>query len=194
MKKFLLSPVLLIAALISFNAQAQDPTCDTIVWTDTAIERIAAVGDYCLEMDQKDGAWYAKFRARVERQNPVSTTVKYQRPDGSWSGNVRAHPDISERAELNGRDVLVSELGQGTEVSVYLKEGDNFSLPAPAATAAAAPAATSAPDPEPAAEPEPEPEPAPRMLPKTAGQANWLALLGTLLIMLSAGVYVRRQF
>ena len=45
----------------------------------------------------------------------------------------------------------------------------------------------------PAAEPEPEPEPAPVMLPKTAGNANWLAVFGTLLVLLSSVLYVRRN-
>ncbi len=193
MKKLLLVPVLLVAALFSMNASAQDPTCSTVIWHQEVLDRMSAVEDYCQEIVMKEGAWYAKFRARVVRQNPASTTVKYQMPDGNWSQNERAHPAITSRAELNGRDVLISELGEGTEVNVYMMEGEeNFSIPAPAAAATTAAAAE--PEPEPMAEPEPAPEPAPAVLPKTAGQASWLAILGTLLILVSAGFYVRRQF
>lgn len=181
--------VVLVTAAFAMNANAQDPTCANITWSAAATERLSTIADYCLGMEQEDGAWYAKFKTRVVRQNPTSTTVKFQRPDGTWSQDERMHPDISSRAELENHDVLISELGQGTEVSVYVIEEGNFTAPAPVAAAA-----TSAPASAPAAAPAAAPEPAPAMLPKTAGQANWLAILGTLLILVSAGFYVRRQF
>jgi LPXTG-motif cell wall-anchored protein len=196
MKSKWITPVLALVALVAFSlsAHAQTPTCANVVWSAAAKERIPEVEKHCQEVVDRDGTWYARIHAKVVRQNPASTTVQFQNPDGTWSKIERVHPPEDFRAQIAGKDVKIADLNPGQEVNVYVRDQGNFTIPAAAAaTSAPAPAPAAAPAPAPAAAPAPQPEPRPAALPKTAGNANWLALIGTLLVLLSAGLYVRRQ-
>jgi len=181
---------LVIAMAFSLTAQAQSPTCADVVWNQAALDRIPQVENHCQEVVNRNGSWYARIHAKVVRQNPASTTVQFQNPDGTWSKTERVHSPVDFTAQIAGKDVKISDLNPGQEVNVYLRDQGNFTVRNVASTSAPAPA----PAPAPAAAPAPKPEPKPAMLPKTAGQANWLALMGTLLVLLSAGLYIRRQF
>ena len=189
MKTLIRSVMVLLATMgFALNAQAQAPSCDDIVWSAEALERAPAVTRHCLEVVQRDGGWYARSHARVVRQNPASTTVNFQNADGSWSDNERVHPRMDLKAQLEDQEVAIEDMAPGQEVNIYVLDQGNFSVPDQVAAAD-----TGMSEPEPAAEPEPEPEPEPTMLPKTAGQANWLAVIGILLIVLSGALYVRRN-
>lgn len=192
MKSKLLKPTLVLAmtAAFSLDANAQTPSCDNIVWNATALERLPTAEQHCLEVVERNGAWYAKMRARIVRQNPASTTVRFQNADGSWSDSERVHPPRGMMAELEGREVRIVDMSPGQEVNVYALSDEYFSVPAE--VAAAEPEAAE-PEPAPAVEPEPAYEEAPATLPTTAGNANWLAVMGMLLVVLSAGLYLRRN-
>lgn len=191
MKSKLLKSALLLLAVLPFSltAQAQTPSCDNITWNATALERLPTAPNHCLEVVERNGAWYAKMRARVVRQGPASTTVRFQNADGTWSNSERVHPPRGMTAELDGREVRISDMGAGQEVNIYALSDEYFTVPAQMAAEEPAPAAS---EPEPAAEP--AYEAAPAVLPKTAGNANWLALTGALLVLLSLGLYLRRNF
>ena len=191
-RKILALLVIAVALVgISMNAAAEEPNCGNITWNAAALELLPGAPSYCQEVVNRDGAWYAKMHARVVRQNPASTTVRFQNADGTWSDSERVHPPRGMKAEVDNHEVRVSELGQGQEINVYALSDEYFAVPDQMAAAEE----TSAPAPmEEAEEAAPEPEPAPAMLPKTAGNANWLAVLGTLLVLLSGVLYLRRQF
>jgi LPXTG-motif cell wall-anchored protein len=193
MKRNLIKSALAIVATAGFTltANAQAPSCDNITWNAQALERLPTAPDHCLEVVERSGAWYAKMRAQVVRQGPASTTIRFQNSDGSWSDAERLHPPRGMTAEIDGREVRIADMGAGQEVNIYALSDEYFSVPAQVAAAAPASAPTTT-EAAPAYEPEPEPEPA--MLPKTAGNANWLALIGIMLLVLSAGLYIRRQF
>lgn len=191
MKKSLLIVLVALFGGMSFAANADNHvTCSDIVWTDNALSVNPNIGDYCLEIVEKQGQQMAKMTARVVRQSVNSTIVQWQRPDGSWSPSERRYPDRGFTAQIGGKDVRISDLPARQEVNVYVAAEDMWSMPAAAPVAAAAAAA---PAPAPAPEPEPEPEPAPAMLPTTATQLPLLAVLGGLMILLGGAVSIVRN-
>jgi len=182
MKKTMILSGLALAAGMSFSisASAQTPTCSNVVWDQDVLAGSPHIAEHCLEVVERNGAWYAKMRAKIVRHSASSTLVRYQKENGVWSTAERTYPPRGMTAEIDGQDVEISKLQPGQEVNVYVLDEDYFKVPSQVAAApAAAPAA-----PAPAADPAPAPEPAPAMLPKTASQTNWLAVLGTLLILL----------
>lgn len=178
------------SAMFSVSAMAQSPTCDDVVWNAAVLERTPTMADHCLEVVQRDGAWYAKTTAKVVRQGVNSTVVRYLNRDGSWGESERAYPPRGFTANIAGQDVKIADLAAGQEVNVYVMDHENFDIPM-LASASAAPMAAADPEPEP--EPEPAYEPAPAALPSTAGQANWLAVMGSLLMLMAAAVHVGRN-
>ena len=79
--------------------------------------------------------------------------------------------------------MALKDLNVRQQIRVYV--GDTYWSPP------AAPMAAAAPEPEPA--PAPEPEPAPVVLPTTAGSLGWLAVIGTLFLVLGGALRVARQ-
>lgn len=192
-KTIILSTLVVLGGLgLAVSASAQEATCDNVVWSDSALEVNPNIGDFCLEIVEKNGVQAAKMHARIVRQSVNSTIVQWQRPDGSWSPSERRYPDRGFMAQVGGEDVKISNLPERQEVNVYVPAGESWSFPAAAPAAAAAMAAAPEPEPEPMAEPEPEPMPA--ALPTTATQLPVLALLGGVLVLLGAAVtFVRSR-
>ena len=174
MKKTILSTLVLLGAL-GFTMNAQAASCADVIWSADFLAQNPTVPEVCLEVMEKRGADVVKVRARVVRQGVNSTVVQWQHPDGSWTSAERRYPERGSTAEIEGRDVRISDLAPRQEVNVYIPAEGNWSLPAPAPAAAAAP-----PPPPPAPEPEPEPE----ALPTTATQLPMLALLGGLFLLM----------
>lgn len=191
MKKTLLVPMLVLIMGMGFtvSATAQDWSCGDLSWSAERLENNPNIGSLCLDVVEKDGYPYAKLHARVERQSTNSTIVRYQMPDGSWSGAERVFPG-GFTANIQGQDVKIRNLAPRQEVNVYVKSEGNFSYPAAAAVAAAPEAAPAPPPPPPA--PAPEPEPEPEYLPTTATQFNLFAILGGLLLLMGGMVAVVR--
>ena len=201
MKKSLLLSCVALAAVSGFSlsANAQSPTCADVVWGAEALLGNPTLQDNCLEVVQRNGAWYARMRAKVVRQGATSTVVRWQNPDGSFGSSERAYPPKGMAAYLGDEEVQITDLQPNQEVNVYVIDEGNFTLPAtaaaPAAAAPAAPAAAStaaapaAPPPPAAAEPEEEPA----ALPTTSGQTYWFAILGAMLLLLAGAVHVVRS-
>lgn len=191
MKKSILvsMPAALAAMCFSVSVSAQGIDCDDLVWNAEVLASNPNIGDYCLEVVEKNGRTAARLHARVVRQSVNSTIVQWQHPDGSWSPSERRYPERGFTAHIGDEEVELTDLPARQEVNVYVPEANNWSV-ASAASAPAAPAAPAA-SPEPAAQP--EPEPAPAMLPATASRLPLLALLGGLMILLAGAVGVLRS-
>lgn len=174
-----------IAAILGvgfcLNAQAQ--TCSDITWSAEAYEAYDQVDAACIEMVDRDGTMMAKLEAEVVAQSPSGTYVRYTHADGSKGPSTQLqNPDFV--AHIEGEAVALKDLNVRQNVRVYV--GDEYwSLPQPEATAAAAP-------PPPPPPPEPEPEPAP-VMPTTAGNMGWLAVFGSLFLLLGGALRYARQ-
>ena len=131
MKKSLLLSCVALAAVSGFSASAmaQAPTCADVVWGENALVDNPGVKDNCLEVVQRDGAWYARMRAKVVRQGASSTVVRWQNTDGTWGASERTYPPRGFMASVDGQDVQISQLQPGQEVNVYVIDEGNFALP-----------------------------------------------------------------
>ncbi|MDZ4728626.1 MAG: hypothetical protein SH820_01620 [Xanthomonadales bacterium] len=193
MKTSIRVSMLLLAATAGFsvNASAQMPTCADVIWSQTLLETTPTIADHCLEVVQRGEEWYAKVQAKIIRHGASSTVVRYREPDGSWSAAERAYPPRGFTAEIGDQEVPISQTAEGQELSVYASSsgGENFTIPMLAAVT-----------PEQAAEDNVvvieevyEEETAPTALPSTAGQVGWLAILGTMLVLLAGVAHVLRS-
>ncbi len=182
---------LLGAAAFSVSAHAQAPGCDDIIWSAEALERSPSIDEHCLEVVERDGAYYAKVHARITTQGTNSTTVRYQDADGAWSDRERTYPPKGFTAHIDGQEVRVHDLPVGQEVNIYVMDEGNFTIPM--VEEMVEEVIEEEIIAEEIIEEEIYEEEAAPVMPKTAGQANWLAIAGLLFVLLSAGLYVRRQ-
>lgn len=199
MKTSIRISMLALAATAGFsvNASAQTPTCADVVWSAALLEATPGIANHCLEMVQRGDEWYAKVQAKIVRHGANSTVVRYREHDGSWSASERAYPPRGFEAEIGGQSIPISQTAVGQELNVYAggQGGENFTIPM-LAGAAAAPAAAAAAAPVEVVEEEVAEvyeEPAPAALPSTAGQSGWLAIMGTLMLLLAGGSYLVRS-
>ncbi|HKX56127.1 MAG TPA: hypothetical protein VJN01_08500 [Xanthomonadales bacterium] len=186
--------VLAATAGFSVNASAQTPTCADVVWSAALLEATPNIANHCLEMVQRDGEWYAKVQAKIVRHGANSTVVRYREPDGSWSSAERAYPPRGFKAEIGGQEIAISQTVPGQEMNVYAgsQGGENFTIPMLAGAAAAEAVAEEAVEEE-MVEEAPVEEEAPAALPTTAGQSGWLAILGSMLLLLAGVAHVVRS-
>jgi LPXTG-motif cell wall-anchored protein len=190
MKHLKLKTGMALAACLgmSMGANAQDLTCSDLMWNDSVTSGADAA---CREVVMRDGSPYAKMRAEVVAQHTGRTSYSWVMDDGSLSDRQQVeHDNENFVTMIEGEPVALKDLLPKQQVTVYL--GNTYwSLPAPEPMAAAAP------EPEPMMEPEPEPEPAPEpapvMLPKTGSQLNWLAVLGSMFILLGGAMRFTRS-
>jgi hypothetical protein len=122
---FLTLSALVASAGMSVTAMAQAPTCSDAVWGEIKCPAV----QNCLEIVERDGAWYAKMSAKVVRQGATSTVVRFKNPDGSWGDSERTYPEEGMSAEIEGKTVEINDLIAGQEVNVYILSTDNFELP-----------------------------------------------------------------
>ncbi len=189
MKKILLIPTLILLTGLGFTvtANAQDWNCSDLTWSAERLATSPDIAANCLDVVEKDGIPYAKLHMKIERQSVNATTVRFQKPDNSWSDRDRVFPG-GFTATVGGEELQVARMTAGQELNVYVKSEDNFTYPVAEPVVAAAPP----PPPPPPPAPEPEPEPEPEYLPTTATQFNLFALLGGLLILMGGMLAVVR--
>lgn len=187
MKKTTLRLALGAVACLGFGStavQAAD-TCQDLNFTPEVYELWPFANEGCLEMvTRSDGDTYARFEAEVVSQSPSGTYVRYTLRDGSMTPSRKANPPAGIEAMIAGVPTQIEDLQVRQKVNVYLPKSSWIQPAAPMAAAAPPPP----PPPPPAPEPEPEP-----MMPTTAGNAGWLALMGGLLLLLGGAVRFARQ-
>jgi hypothetical protein len=187
MKKLTLRVALGAVACLGFSATAvaDGHTCADVTFTPAVYERWPHADDACLEIvTRDDGNTYARFEAEVVSQSPSGTYVRYTLQDGSKTPSRKVNPPEGFEAMIAGKGMAIADLQPRQKVNVYLPERA-WAQPEPVAAAAPPP-----PPPPPPPEPEPEPEP---VMPTTAGNAGWLALIGGLFLLLGGALRFARQ-
>ncbi len=176
---------------ISANVSATDLSCSDITFTPEAFAAYEFIDKACLAMVDRNGGTYAKLTAKVVAQTGGGTHVRYRHADGQLGPSHRSNAPANFQTMLAGQAVKVKDLAVRQDINIYIND-QYWSGPAaeaPAPTAAAAP-----PPPPPPPAPEPEPEPEPEMLPTTAGPLPWLALFGSLFLILGGALrFARKQ-
>lgn len=171
---------------ITANVNAADLSCSDITFTPAAYVAYEFVDQACLEMVDRNGKTYARLAAQVVAQTAGGTHLRFNHADGSVGPS---HPSSAAKtfgATIDGKTVMVKDLAVRQDVNIYVSDAF-WTPPAPPAPVAVA----AAPPPPPAPEPEPEPEPV--VLPTTAGLLPWLALFGSLFLILGGALRVARK-
>jgi len=173
---------------ISANVSAQDLTCSDITFTPEAYAAYEFIDQACLEMIDRNGGTYAKTTARVVAQTNSATHLRYRHADGELGPSHRSVAPKNFEVYLQGKPVAMKDLVVRQEINIYV--GPQY-WSGPEAEVAAAPPPPPPPPPPPA--PEPEPEPEPEVLPTTAGPLPWLALFGSLFLILGGALRFSRK-
>ncbi len=173
---------------ISANASATDLTCSDITFNAEAYAAYASIDKACLEMVDRGGKTFAKMTARVVDQTPGGTQLRYMQQDGTRGPRHKSKMPKNFVLHLGGQAVLLKDLVERQDINVYIGE-EFWTGPASAAPVVAA----AAPPPPPPPAPEPEPEPEPMALPTTAGPLPWLALFGSLFLILGGALRFSRK-
>jgi len=172
---------------LSANVSAQDLTCSDITFSPEAYAAYEFVDKACLEMVDRDGGTFAKLTGQVVAQTASGTHLRYTHADGSLGPSHQSNNPGFE-TKIEGKDVAIKNLSVRQSVNVYVGDAYWAGPPEPEVAAAAPP-----PPPPPPPPPEPEPEPEPEVLPTTAGPLPWLALFGSLFLLLGGALRFSRK-
>ena len=171
---------------MSANVSAQELTCSDITFTPEAFAAYEFIDQACLEIVDRDGGTYAKMTAKVVAQTGAGTHFRYRHANGELGPSHKSNAPPDFEAQLQGQSVKFKDLAVRQEINIYV--GSKFWTEPQAEVAAAAP-----PPPPPPPPPAPEPEPEPEALPTTAGPLPWLALFGSLFLLLGGALRLSRK-
>jgi hypothetical protein len=187
MKKANLKYGLIALAGLGMSANANALTCNDITFSAEAFAAYEFVDRACLEIVDRGGKTFAKMTARVVDQTPGGTQLRYMHSDGTRGPRHKSVMPKNFVLHLGGKAVMLKDLVERQDINVYVSD-EFWSAPAAAPAAAAAP-----PPPPPPPAPAPEPEPEPMALPTTAGPLPWLALFGSLFLILGGALRFSRK-
>jgi hypothetical protein len=117
---------ILIGAGVAFmafgaNAQAQvDLTCDDIDFTGELLAEYPYASEGCLDVIERNGERFAKMQVELVSTGNNRATFRFKHRDGSYGPTHSIQLDPGFRAEIDGRNYRIRELGPGQELTVYL--------------------------------------------------------------------------
>lgn len=133
----------LIAPLsVAWGAKAVDPEtmtkvpCSDLHYGKAFLEKYPQAPNACIEARQdKSGARYAKFNAKVYLNSTDRTTVQLQDANGDTKTTFSFKPKPGTTMTINGKKVRFADLHQGDTFSLWVPETklSAGALPAPSA-------------------------------------------------------------
>ena len=181
----------LIASLAALTASAQTSVdksfttvtkdCTGVKWSDSALETYPTIASACQGVEVREGKTYVKFSGEIAKNinRGEQLTIKFK--DG---GEVTLKPPANTALYVAGRKTPVSSLQRGDELTFYVPEDrlvarfdDDASQ-----QVATIPLVRVV-----------ETEQVAQNLPETASQVPWLGFSGALLLVLGAGLTMRRR-
>lgn len=188
----------IVALGLSANVSATDLTCNDITFSAEAFAAYQFIDKACLEMVDRNGATYAKLTATKvvppDVSPGVSTYVKFTHSDGSEGPRHKTNLPRSFIVQLGDQDVRLADLDPGQKVNVYVGN-DNWVSNLEVEEAVEEVAEEVAEDLAVAevVEEAVEEETAPAVLPTTAGPLPWLALFGSLFLLIGGALRFSRK-
>lgn len=168
---------------ISANVSATDLTCSDITFTPDAYAAYEHVDEACLGVVERNDEIYAKLTARVVAQTSSGTHFRYRHADGELGPSHKYNNPKGFQTMIEEDVVMLKDLAVRQDINIYVPEEYWNVIPVEAEEEAVAP-----PPPPP-----PEPEPEPEALPTTAGPLPWLALFGSLFLVLGGALRLSRK-
>ena len=181
---------------ITANANAE-LSCDDIVFSPEAFAAYELIDQACLEMVTRDnGRVYAKMTAKVVAQTPSGTHLRYRLPSGELAPSHLSAAPKNFETMMGGKPVEMKNLKVRQDINVYI--GDEYWVDAAAIVEeeiieeAVAVAVAEEMIEEAIVEEVIEKE-MEEMLPTTAGPLPWLALFGSLFLILGGALRFSRK-
>ena len=115
--------LLLVAALLSVNATAQEMTqlsCKDFIPTQEARERFPDLAGACEGVVERDGELYGLFRAEVRRVRGNNITLHLPATDHTFT----VKPDPATRVLVDGKKVRPRDLATRQEIRIYLSASE----------------------------------------------------------------------
>jgi hypothetical protein len=192
MKKANLKYCLLALAGLGISANANALTCSDITFTPEAFAAYEFIDKACLEMVERDnGVTYAKLTARVVAQTASGTHLRYRHADGELGPSHKSTAPTDFETKISGEDVLIKDLAVRQSINIYVS--NKFWVDPSMVEEAVVQEVVAAPVVEEVVEEVYEEELEPE-LPTTAGPLPWLALFGSLFLLMGGALrYARKQ-
>ena len=180
---------------ITANANAE-LTCDDIVFSPEAFAAYELIDQACLEMVDRNGGTFAKLTAKVVAQTPSGTHLRYRLADGELGPSHLSTAPADFETSMGGKPVEMKSLPVNQWINIYV--GKKYWVDAAAIVEeemieeAVEEAVVEVMVEEAIVEEVMEEEMA-EELPTTAGPLPWLALFGSLFLILGGALRFSRK-
>jgi len=106
---------------VSANASAT-VTCSDIVFSPEAFAAYEFVDKACLEMVDRDGVTYAKLTARIVAQTASGTHVRYRHADGELGPSHKSNAPKDFQTMISGEPVEMKDLAVRQSINMYVSD------------------------------------------------------------------------
>ncbi len=179
---------------LSANVSATDLTCNDIEFTPEAFAAYQYVDKACLEMVDRDGGTFAKFTATKvvppDLSPGVSNFLRFKHADGTEGPRHKSNLPRNYLVTLSGQPVRLADVNEGQAINIYV--GEEYWVSLLAIEEAIVEEIVEEAIIEEVIEEMVEEEMAVE-LPKTAGPLPWLALFGSLFLILGGALRFSRK-
>lgn len=107
---------------ISANVSAADFGCSDLIFSPEAFEAYEFVDQACLDVVDRNGGTFVKMTASVVAQTPNGTRVRYRHSDGKLGPNHLSNAPGDFETMISGRPVKLNNLAVRQEMNVYLSD------------------------------------------------------------------------
>jgi len=181
--------VALVGLGLSANVSATDLSCNDIEFSEEAFATYEFADKACLDMVERDGGVFAKFTATkvvpADVSQGVSTYLRFKHSDGSTGPRHKSQLPRNYLVMLDNQPVRMADINPGQEVNIYV--GPEYWVPIAVVEEMVEEAVV-----EEVVEEMVEEELAAE-LPTTAGPLPWLALFGSLFLILGGALRLSRK-
>jgi hypothetical protein len=180
---------------LSANVSATDLTCNDIEFTPAAFAAYEFADKACLEMVDRDGGTWAKFTATKVVPPDISPGVtnylRFKHSDGSQGPRHKSNLPRNYLVMLSGQPVRLADVDEGQDINIYV--GSEYWVSLLAVEEMVEEAIVEEAVEEAVVEEMIEEEEMEAALPTTAGPLPWLALFGSLFLILGGALRFSRK-
>ncbi|MGB7450515.1 MAG: hypothetical protein WBM36_00150 [Lysobacterales bacterium] len=186
--------VALMGLGLSANVSAADLTCNDIEFTPEAFAAYQYADQACLDVVERDGGMFAKFTATKvvppDLSPGVSNFIRFKHNDGTTGARHKSNLPRNFQVYLDKRPVRLADVNAGQDLNIYVGQEYWVSLAMVEEIVEEAIVAEMVEEAivEEMIEEEMEAE-----LPTTAGPLPWLALFGSLFLILGGALRFSRK-
>jgi len=182
--------VALVGLGLSANVSASDLTCNDIEFTPEAFAAYQYADKACLDVVDRDGGTFAKFSATKvvppDISPGVSNFLRFKHSDGTMGQRKKTELPRNFLVYLDGKPVRLADVSEGQDINIYV--GQEYWVSLLAVEEAIVEEMVEEAIVEEIIEEEMEAE-----LPTTAGPLPWLALFGSLFLILGGALRFSRK-